>query len=90
MVMSRGTAEIQCTDAVTQLLPCEAFLLGGGTTPSAGCCAAVQSLDKIATASQGDRKAYASVSRTLPGLSPLTKAMPSNSLSFVMLTLTSI
>ncbi|KAL0290045.1 UNVERIFIED_CONTAM: hypothetical protein Sangu_2590700 [Sesamum angustifolium] len=57
MVVGRGTAEIQCTDAVTQLLPCEAFLLGGGTTPSAGCCAAVQSLDKIATASQDDRKA---------------------------------
>ncbi|KAK4439377.1 hypothetical protein Salat_0272600 [Sesamum alatum] len=57
LVVGRGTAEVQCSDAVSQLLPCEGFLLGGDTAPSAGCCVSVQSLANIAAASQSDRKA---------------------------------
>ncbi|KAI3456493.1 hypothetical protein Pfo_013156, partial [Paulownia fortunei] len=57
LVVGQATAEIPCNDAVSQVLPCEAYLLSGDTTPSAACCSAVQSLDKIAAASVGDRKA---------------------------------
>ncbi|KAL7130344.1 hypothetical protein ABFS83_13G127500 [Erythranthe nasuta] len=52
-----AAAEIQCNDAVARVLPCEAFLLSGDSTPSAACCSAVQSLDQTATASAGDRRA---------------------------------
>ncbi|KAG8385773.1 hypothetical protein BUALT_Bualt03G0080100 [Buddleja alternifolia] len=57
VVVGGATAAIQCNDAVTQVLPCEAFLMSGDSAPSAACCSAAQSLDKIATASQGDRRA---------------------------------
>ncbi|KAL2495451.1 Non-specific lipid-transfer protein 8 [Forsythia ovata] len=48
---------IQCKDAVSKVVPCETFLLSGDSTPSVECCTSAQALDKIAMASQPDRKA---------------------------------
>ncbi|KZV23254.1 non-specific lipid-transfer protein-like [Dorcoceras hygrometricum] len=57
VMFGRLTAVIQCNDAVAKMVPCETFLLSGDAAPSAACCSAVQSLDKIATTSPPDRKA---------------------------------
>lgn len=53
----RANGVIQCNDAVSKVVPCETYLLSGDITPSVACCTAVQDLDKIAMASQPDRKA---------------------------------
>ncbi|XP_075481326.1 non-specific lipid-transfer protein-like [Primulina tabacum] len=57
VMVGRLTAEIQCNDVVARVVPCETFLLSGDARPSAACCRAVRSLDKIATKSHADRKA---------------------------------
>lgn len=51
-----GAAAIDCEDAVAQLLPCSDFLKNKTGTPSTVCCAAAQSLDKAAKASEDYRK----------------------------------
>ncbi|CAA0826501.1 Non-specific lipid-transfer protein 8 [Striga hermonthica] len=66
----RVWAEIQCNDAVSQVLPCEAYLLSGEAQPNAACCAAVQSLDKMVMSSTGDRRAicqcFKGIANSLP------------------------
>ncbi|KAL3820774.1 hypothetical protein ACJIZ3_006679 [Penstemon smallii] len=54
----RATAEIQCGEAVTEVLPCESYLLSGAPTPSVSCCSGLQSLDKSATASQETARSF--------------------------------
>ncbi|KAL0407225.1 UNVERIFIED_CONTAM: hypothetical protein Slati_4036400 [Sesamum latifolium] len=58
LVVGRATAraEAKCDDAVAQLLPCSAFLKSTAGRPSAGCCGAVRSLDKLAKSSPESRK----------------------------------
>ncbi|PIN04813.1 hypothetical protein CDL12_22648 [Handroanthus impetiginosus] len=51
-----ATAEILCDDAVSRLLPCGNFLKSIAPVPSAACCSAVKSLDKIAVESPENRK----------------------------------
>ncbi|KAL6562273.1 hypothetical protein OROGR_003280 [Orobanche gracilis] len=69
-----ATAQIQCRDAISQVLPCEAYLLSGDATPSAACCRAVQSLGKIATASDGDRKAICQCFKEIASSLPVNLA----------------
>ncbi|KAK4421377.1 hypothetical protein Salat_2088200 [Sesamum alatum] len=58
LVVGRATAgaEVTCDDAVAQLLPCSAFLKSTAARPSAACCGAVRSLDKLAKSSPASRK----------------------------------
>ncbi|GFP98963.1 non-specific lipid-transfer protein [Phtheirospermum japonicum] len=76
----RAKAEIQCSDALSQVLPCEAYLLSGAGAPSAACCSAVQSLSKMATASAGDRKAlcqcFKQIASSLPVNLPKAQQLP--------------
>lgn len=58
MIVGKTTAmgEVICNDAVAQLLPCGDFLKNKSAAPSADCCGAVQSLDKVAKLSPDYRK----------------------------------
>ncbi|KAL3627441.1 hypothetical protein CASFOL_028804 [Castilleja foliolosa] len=67
-------AEIQCSDALSKVLPCEAYLLSGAVGPSAECCSAVQSLSKMATASDGDRKALCQCFKQIANSMPVNLA----------------
>ncbi|KAL0321096.1 UNVERIFIED_CONTAM: hypothetical protein Sradi_5371100 [Sesamum radiatum] len=49
-------AEVKCDDAISQLLPCSAFLKRTAAKPSAACCGAVRSLDKLAKSSPESHK----------------------------------
>ncbi|KAL8469044.1 hypothetical protein ACS0TY_032034 [Phlomoides rotata] len=68
LLVGGATAEIQCSDAASKLLPCQSFLLSGATAPSGACCTAVQSLETSAT--PADRKAicqcFKGLAKSLP------------------------
>ncbi|XP_057764951.1 non-specific lipid-transfer protein 1-like [Salvia miltiorrhiza] len=57
LLVGRAMAAIRCGEAVSKVLPCQGFLVSGVTAPSAACCGAVQSLEKMERASSGDRQA---------------------------------
>ena len=60
----------QCTDALPKVTPCQNYVLGGATTPSAECCAGLNSLDK-ATTKHEDRKALCECAKEAAKLVPI-------------------
>ncbi|KAI3466530.1 hypothetical protein Pfo_023193, partial [Paulownia fortunei] len=76
LIVGRATAmgEVLCNDAVSQLLPCGDFLENKAAAPSADCCGAVQSLDKIAKASPEYRKILCACFRDAADSSPINVA----------------
>ncbi|PIN09306.1 hypothetical protein CDL12_18110 [Handroanthus impetiginosus] len=80
LVFRPSMAEIQCSDAVTDLLPCEPFLLSGDPVPNAACCGGVQTLDRIAQASRDDKRAicecFKEVAKSFPVNFDKAKALP--------------
>ncbi|KAG6419012.1 hypothetical protein SASPL_121220 [Salvia splendens] len=76
LVVWRATAAIRCGDAVSKVLPCQSFMLSGEEAPSATCCSAVQSLEKLERESSDDRQAICKCFKGLYRLFPvnITKA----------------
>ncbi|XP_051125634.1 non-specific lipid-transfer protein-like [Andrographis paniculata] len=80
MLIASCDAVIRCNDAVTQVIPCESFLLGQATAPTSVCCNAVKNLDSVASASQPDRKAicecFKQTARSFPVNLPKAQQLP--------------
>ncbi|XP_016455845.2 non-specific lipid-transfer protein-like [Nicotiana tabacum] len=57
LVLGFANAEVQCSDVILKIIPCQNFLMSGESSPSVACCSGAQALDKEAAASQPDRQA---------------------------------
>lgn len=56
-----GNSEVQCTDVIMELIPCQGFLMNGEESPTAECCSGAQALDKqFAASEKADRQAQCS------------------------------
>ncbi|XP_059302815.1 non-specific lipid-transfer protein-like [Lycium ferocissimum] len=57
LILGQTNAVMQCgTDVIPKVISCGGFVLGMAATPSQDCCVGLQSLAKVAAASQPDRK----------------------------------
>ncbi|XP_055829157.1 non-specific lipid-transfer protein 3-like [Solanum dulcamara] len=60
-----ANAEVECTDVMTKLMPCQGFIMSGDSSPSVDCCSGAQTIDKQFTASdKPDREAICSCLKT--------------------------
>nr|XP_009623878.1 non-specific lipid-transfer protein 3-like [Nicotiana tomentosiformis] len=57
LVLGFANADVQCSDVILKIIPCQNFLMSGESSPSVACCSGAQALDKEAAASQPDRQA---------------------------------
>ncbi|KAF3783637.1 Non-specific lipid-transfer protein 1 [Nymphaea thermarum] len=66
-------AGVSCGDALSALIPCTSYLVGGGgATPSDGCCRGAQTLDRLAATADARRSLCACFKQTAPsfGVNP--------------------
>ncbi|XP_010264436.1 PREDICTED: non-specific lipid-transfer protein 1-like [Nelumbo nucifera] len=60
---------ISCGDAVSRLIPCEAYLMGmGGLNPSVQCCNSARALNKLAATKSSRRDLCQCLKQTAPSL----------------------
>nr|AGI92939.1 lipid transfer protein 1 [Nicotiana attenuata] len=92
LVLGFAKADVQCSDVILKIIPCQNFLMSGELYPSVACCSGAQALDKEAAASQPDRQAICGCLKSaaqafpinvdkaaqLPSLCKLTTKIPIN------------
>ncbi|XP_015079011.1 non-specific lipid-transfer protein-like [Solanum pennellii] len=56
-----ANADVECTDMMKNLMPCQGFLMSGDDSPSVDCCSQAQALDKqFAASDKPDREGICS------------------------------